>query len=251
MPMAFCLYSFLTGTPLSPSLPNPSPPPWGRLSASALPFSSPPSSPSRLLQASGKVWHQCRTRSWPWSSRRRWGPPTWGCPVPSGPSAASWRRPRIRGYAGVRACPTILENHHRENHQIATIYLWMPFRTFACLQHNFWLNHWHDCKCAWRRLTCLVFCRLTMANFPPLRLVRSGRSPLGLICMDVPSVSARSARLQRRRYFTIQSRTCSASADITLNSLSLLSDKNCWVGRENNNQDWGTFASLHQGKNSR
>lgn len=34
-----------------------------------------------------------------------------------------------------------------------------------------------------------------MATFPPLRLVRRGRSPLGLICKDVPSVSARSARL--------------------------------------------------------
>lgn len=45
------------------------------------------------------------------------------------------------------------------------------------------------------RLTCFVGCRLTMATFPPLRLVRSGRSPLGLICKEVPSVSARSARL--------------------------------------------------------
>lgn len=34
-----------------------------------------------------------------------------------------------------------------------------------------------------------------MASFPPLRLVSSGRSPLGLICREVPSVSARSARL--------------------------------------------------------
>lgn len=44
-------------------------------------------------------------------------------------------------------------------------------------------------------LTCLVGCRLTITTFPPLRFVSSGRSPLGLICKDVPRVSARSARL--------------------------------------------------------
>lgn len=52
----------------------------------------------------------------------------------------------------------------------------------------------------WTRLTCLVGCRLTMASFPPLRLVMRGRSPLGLICMDVPSVSARSACLWRQNW---------------------------------------------------
>lgn len=34
-----------------------------------------------------------------------------------------------------------------------------------------------------------------MTIFPPLRLVRRGRSAAGLICMDVPRVRARSARL--------------------------------------------------------
>ena len=48
-------------------------------------------------------------------------------------------------------------------------------------------------------LTCLVACRLTMTTLPPLRLVRRGRFPLGLICREVPRVRARSAFLGTHR----------------------------------------------------
>lgn len=57
------------------------------------------------------------------------------------------------------------------------------------------------------RLTCLVVCRLTTASFPPFRFVMRGRSPLGLICMDVPSVSARSACLWRQNWNTACKKT--------------------------------------------
>lgn len=60
-------------------------------------------------------------------------------------------------------------------------------------------NSGHGAALKLIRLTCLVGCRLTITTFPPLRFVRSGRSPLGLICMDVPRVSARSAFLQSQQ----------------------------------------------------
>lgn len=50
------------------------------------------------------------------------------------------------------------------------------------------------------RRTCLVGWRLTITSFPPVRLVRRGRSPLGLIWRDVPSVKAKSARLWRETW---------------------------------------------------